>query len=335
MEKTRKAQQQAPRATADESLEAEGLSVGLASDETAPGEPSFDPEAAEEIWRLAARLQAQAARRLEGRTRAIANAEDTSLVAQEFTLSEVKEIGDEAGIDSQFIELALRQHAAQKHAPKAVSSKMSDTASRFLGTPEDHITVTRVIRAEKSKILEAMERLFPSEPFNLQLLEVIGDDDNLADSTLIFKVPQVEQAVSSSGVNMFAYRMSIADLNRMTVSLHAIDAQRTEVTVQLDLGFGKWRNFNYGAWIAGVFGAMGGLIALLIAAKKSALGIVGLSTLTAAITLILGYGTYWGYRLAYRSGLRKGQKEIEELLAQVDVNARTGGGFASGAARSG
>jgi hypothetical protein len=287
----------------------------------------YEPEAAEEIWRLAARLQAEAARRLEDRTRIIAQPEESAFVSQRFSLSEVKEIGDEAGIDPQYIELALRQHSAQKHAPKSVSGRMSDTASRFLGTPQDHITVTRVIRADKSRVLEAMERLFPSEPFSLQLLEVIGDDDRLADSTLIFKVPQVDQAVSVTGVNVFAYRMSIADLNRMTVSLHAIDENRTEVTIQLDLKYGKWRNFTIGGWITGVFGALAGFLALLIAAKKSALELVGLTTLTAVTAFIVGYGSYWAYRLAYRSGLKKGHREVEELLAQVDVSARTGGGF--------
>ena len=290
-------------------------------------EPSFDPAAAEEIWRMAARLQAEAASRLDDRSRAIATASDSEFQRDGFSLSEVKMIGDEAGIDPQFIELALRQQAAEKHAFKSISGQKSDLAGRFLGTSEDHVTVTRVIGAEKSKILAAMERLFPGEPFNLQLLEVLGGNDNLADSTLIFKVPQVEQAVSASGINTFAYRMSITDLNRMTVSLHALDEKRTEVSVQLDLKYGKWRNFSMGSWITGVFGVLAGLIALGIAAKKSALGVIGLSTLTATIALVLGYGTYWAYRLAYRSGLKKGRREIEDLLALLDVNARTGGSF--------
>ncbi len=249
-------------------------------------------------------------------------------LAHEFSLSEVKLIGDEAGIDPQFIELALRQHAAEKHAPTSVSREMSDVAGRFLGTPEEHVTVTRVIRADKGKVLDAMKKLFPSEPFNLKLLEVIGDEENLADSTLIFKVPQLEHAFSASGViSTFAYRMSIADLNRMTVTLHSIDEERTEVSTQLDLKFGKWRNFKVGSWISGIFGSAIGFLVLVVGLKKMALGLVGVAGIATMTGLILAYGSYWAYRLAYRSGIRKGQREITELLAQIDVTARTGGGF--------
>ncbi|NNC65996.1 MAG: hypothetical protein HKN84_14525 [Gammaproteobacteria bacterium] len=290
-------------------------------------EASFDPETAEQIWHIAARLQAEAARRLDDRSRAIAASPGSGVAYQGFTLSEVKMIGDEAGIDPQFIELALRQHAAQAHAPKAVSGRMSDAAGRFLGTPEDRVTVTRVIRAGKEKVLEAMERIFPKEPFNLQLLEVIGDDQNLADSTLIFKVPQVEQALTGAGLNMFAYRMSIADLNRMTVTFHSIDEERTEVSVQLDLKYGKWRNLKLGASLAGASGLFAGFIGFAIAMKKTALGILGATGIGLTAALVLGLISYFGFRLAYRSGLRKGRNEMEDLLALLDVNTRTGGGF--------
>ncbi len=328
MERTRPQpprQEEADSAVADSPTKSHSAppQAGSAPDD----EPTFEPAAAEEIWRLAARLQADASRRLEERSRAIAESTDGAGSDQTFTLSEVKMIGDEAGIDTQFIELAVRQQAAQKLSPQTVTGKQSDTASRFLGTPEERMTVTRVIRASKDQVLEAMQRIFPQEPFNLQLIEAVGDDSNLADSSLIFKVPQVEQAVSSGGINVFAYRMSIADLNRMTVTLHSIDEQRTEVSIQLDLTFGKWRNFKYGAWIAGVFGGFFGFLALAIGLKKLAIGLIGVLGIAAITSAAVGYGSYWAYRFAYRSGLRKGRREMEDLLAQVAVQARTGGGF--------
>ncbi|NNE45927.1 MAG: hypothetical protein HKN37_04620 [Rhodothermales bacterium] len=290
-------------------------------------EQTFDPSGAEEVWRIAARLQADAARRLEERSRSIADSPTVDADSHRFTLSEVKAIGDEAGIDPQYIELALRKQAADQHVPQAVSGKMSDTAGRFLATPEEHLSVTRVIRAGKQQVLDAMQRVFPSEPYHLQLLEVIGDETALADSTMIFKVPQVEMAVSTSGINVFAYHMSIADLNRMTVTLHSIDEERTEVSIQLDLKYGKWRNFKVGSWITGIFGSAIGFLVFVVGLKKMALGLMGVAGIAAMTGLILGYGIYWGYRLAYRSGIRKGQREITDLLAQVDVTARTGGGF--------
>lgn len=293
-------------------------------------EQTFDPSGAEEVWRIAARLQADAARRLEERSRSIADSPTVDADSHRFTLSEVKAIGDEAGIDSQYIELALRKQAADQHVPKAVSGEMSDTAGRFLATPEEHLSVTRMIRAGKQQVLDAMQRVFPSDPYHLQLLEVIGDEKALADSTMIFKVPQVEMAVSTSGINVFAYHMSIADLNRMTVTLHSIDEERTEVSIQLDLKYGKWRNFKVGAGLTAVGGVVAALLGLAASTGKLALGLVGVIGTTVATGLTLGAAIYFLYRWTFRNGLTKGQREITDLLAHIDVTARTGGGFQGG-----
>ncbi|PAP76313.1 hypothetical protein [Rubrivirga marina] len=303
-----------------------------------PPEPPTEDTVAEadarRVWRAAARLQAEAARRLDARSETLArthapNEPDRAA----FTRAEVIEIAEAAGIDSGFLELAWREVAAEGLATTPVSDARHARASAFLGTDVERLSVTRTFRAAPDAVLAAMERVFPADPYRLTLAEVVGESDALTDSVLIFDVPQVgAMAAQTGGYTPFSYAMTIADLTRAVVTLHPLGDGRTEATVTVDLRHGKARNFTVGGWLTGLVAALGGAFGL---ALGIALGDGGLIAATGAGLGSTGTGalTYAGYRAAYASGLRKGEAALSDLLRAVDVSIRSGGAFAPPSAR--
>ena len=284
---------------------------------------------AQRVWQAAARLQAEAARRLDARSKVLAEEHRAAPVeAAAFTRAEVAEIAQAAGIDPSYVELAWREVEAEHARATTVSDARHDRASAFLGTDAERLTVTRTFRADPEDVLAAMERVFTADPYRLKLAEVLGDSDALTDSVLVFDVPQVDAMSSvSGGYTAFSYAMTIADLTRAVVTLHPLGDGRTEATMAVDLRHGKARNFTVGAWLTG----LGATVAALVGGVAGlALGDGGAgAVLGAGIAGSGGGGLSWlAYRAAYRAGLRKGKGALEDLLKAVDVNLRTGGAFA-------
>jgi hypothetical protein len=290
---------------------------------------TIEAQNAEQVWKIASRLQAEAARRLEARSKQIAqNVEPAQKsYGSGFSLDEVKAIAEEAGIEAVFVEQALREIAAAGLRPVPLSDQQEAWASRFLGTDQERLTVTRTIPAPVEEVLEAMKRVFPRHPYDLKLVEIIGDPQHLKDTTLVFEVPQLQAMVTDTGgYTAFSYHMSISDLKQLFVSMHPLNDHQTEVTLQIDMAYGKGRNLKFGAWFTGIIAGIGGIVG----------GLVGLKTGDAVTPMVLGglsgtLGTgwlsYWGYRVAYHWGLRKGREALEELLRALDVDARTQGAF--------
>ena len=294
---------------------------------TADDRATIDPEQAERVWRVAARLQADAARRLDARSRQLADEQapaDRPTAA--FTRDEVDEIARSAGIDPSFVALAWREVAAEQHrAP--VSDDRQRRASAFLGTDAERLAVTRTFRAPPDAVLAAMQRVFPTAPYQLALVDVIGEADDLTDTALLFDVPQVmSQAMTTGGYTPFSYAMSVSDLTRAVVTLHDLGDGRTEATVAVDLRHGKSRNLTVGSWVTGgmavALGVLGGLVG-------GAVGDGGLAAALGATAGASGSGalTYLAYRAGYRGGLGKGERALGDLLGAVDVDLRSGGGF--------
>ena len=290
-------------------------------------EEAIGPEQAQRIWHVAARLQAEAARRLDARSQQLADERaPADVVATAFTRDEVDEIAQAAGIDPSFVALAWREVAAETgRAP--VSDDRQRRASAFLGTDAERLAVTRTFRASRDAVLAAMQRVFPADPFRLVLADVIGEADALADTALLFDVPQVmAQATQTGGYTPFSYAMSISDLTRAVVTLHDLGDGRTEATIAVDLRHGKSRNLTIGSWITGVaaaaLGVLGGGVGMAVGdgGLAAALGATAGASSTGALT-------YLAYRAAYRGGLGKGERALADLLGAVDVDLRSGGGF--------
>ena len=301
----------------------------LAETAGAAGEPETVAEAeAREVWRVAARLQAEAARRLDARSQAIAGEHRPAAQPAAFSRAEVEEIAQSAGIDPSFVALAWREVAAARHQ-RPVSDDRQRRASAFLGTDAERLAVTRVFRASPDAVLAAMQRVFPTDPYQLTLVDVIGEADDLTDTALLFDVPQVmAQSTKTGGYTPFSYAMSVSTLTRAVVTLHDLGDGRTEATVAVDLRHSKSRNLTAGSWLTGgmtvALGVLGGLLG-------GAVGDGGLAAALGATAGASGSGalTYLAYRMGYQGGLGKGERALGELLSTVEVDLRSGGAFRS------
>ena len=285
---------------------------------------------AREVWRVAARLQAEAARRLDARSQSLADEQRAETTPAAFSRAEVEEIAVSAGIDRSFVALAWREVEAARHQPP-VSDDRQRRASGYLGTDAERLSVTRTFRAAPDAVLAAMQRVLPADPYRLTLVDVLGDADDLADTALLFDVPQVwGQVAATNAYTPFSYAMSISDLNRVVVTLHDMGDGRTEATLTADLQYGKDRNLT---WAVGssvvaalVAGALAGVVGL---AASGATAAVVAAVLTAVIAGVL---TWQFYPSGYRWGLRKGERALGDLLGAVDVDLRSGGAFRPSAA---
>ena len=155
---------------------------------------------AREVWRVAARLQAEAARRLDARSASLAGGHRAGDPSDEppgaFSRAEVEEIAQAAGIGPSFVALAWRE-ASRHHAP--VSDDRQRRASAYLGTDAERLSVTRTFRAAPDEVLAAMQRVLPADPYRLSLVDVLGEADDLADTALLFDVPQFGEQVKELG----------------------------------------------------------------------------------------------------------------------------------------
>ena len=300
-----------------------------ADDLSVAGTATLAQAEAQLVWRLAARMQADAARRLEDRSAQLARRTDDdapALLPARFDRREVESIAQAAGIDPAFVALAWREVEADRLRP-VVSDAAHDRASRFLGSAAERISVTATIAAAPEAVLEAMKRVLPADPYRLELAEVIGDSDRLTDASLLFDVPSMmTQMTQTGGYTPFAYAMSTADLKHVVLSLHDLGGGRTEVTATVDAKAGKLRNFTIGAWTTGILGAIGGALGLALSIGAYDGGAAALLGATLGTT-VPGALTYVGYRAAYASGLKKGERALADLLKAIGVDARTGGVF--------
>lgn len=304
------------------------LGTDAAGGDSRPDETVSEPEA-QRVWQVAARLQAEAARRLDARSEQIARdhpAAPRGAVAR-FSRAEVDEIAEAAGIDPAFVALAWREVDAEAVRHRPISDVRHRRASAFLGTDAERLSMTRTFQASPEAVLESMQRVFPADPFRLSLIEILGEANALTDAALLFDVPQISvQTTETGGDTAFSYAMSLADLTRAVVTLHPLGENQTEATVTVDLRHGKVRNMVFGGWFTGIAAAVAGAIGY-------ALGDGGVTAALGAGLGSTGVGglTYLGYRSAYAGGLRKGEKALDSLLGAVGVDLRSGGAFARSA----
>ena len=111
------------------------------------------------LWHRAAELQAEAARRLEERSRQLAprgHPSDTAEV-EGYRLADVRAAAEEAGISSEFVDHALVE-AHNRTLVEGAQARPSAMAARFLGQPPLTLEVSRVIHAPAEEVYGAMQR---------------------------------------------------------------------------------------------------------------------------------------------------------------------------------
>jgi len=281
----------------------------------------FSPERAEAVWRRAAQLQAEAAQRMEERSRALAvrgHAADPR--PHDFSLDEVRAAALEAGIAPEFVALAVRE--VREEGEAALTPRQDAAATRVLGVSQRILQVTRTIERPAEEVYQAMQRVLPAAPWHLFLGEVAGDP--LAGGTLVFDVPPYVATTSPP----LAYHALAVDVKQLQFTLRPLPGGACEVSVGSGLSRSIRRNYRAHNWFTGVLGvlgaggATGGAIAAGMAGALLALPAVGGAVLLGGLTAV-------GYRVSYRSSLRKLEELLGRMLQGIDSSARTGGAFAA------
>ena len=216
-------------------------------------ETRISEEEARALWHRAAELQAEAARRLEERSRLLApqgRPSDTAEV-EGYRLADVRAAAEEAGISPAFVDHALVE-ARNRALAEGGQARPSRMAARFLGQPPRALEVSRVIHAPAEEVYRAMQRILPERPFHLSLVDQHGGGP-LDGGVLVFNVPAYSYS-TTPGDQSFAYEMAWVDLKQLLFSLRRVDTDppETELTVR-----GSWvHSHKLNLWVGGGFSAL-------------------------------------------------------------------------------
>jgi serine/threonine protein kinase len=319
-------------ATGEELAEA----LGQALERSRPSATASSPdrvipeEQAQALWLRAAQLQADAATRLEQRSRQGTGLTGvtSALATGGYRLRDVEAAAHEVGISPEFVALALAEQGnTRARALEPASGDRRDRAfTTFLGTSERSISVSRVIRGSSKNVLEAIGRVMPARPYLLTFKDTVGGHP-LDGGVLVFTVPNMMKGMgtgSAESYTPFTYRMYQLELFQLNVTLRPVPggASACEVTVFGDLRPGLHKNLKTDHWIAGTLGAAGGFVGGAAGATGLALGALAFLPAVAAAG-VLGAGSLAWYRWLYRHALRKGTEELEAMLAALETHLRS------------
>lgn len=297
-------------------------------------ETRITEEQARALWRRAAELQAEAARRLEERSRQLAprgHPADT-LEVEGYRLADVRAAAEDAGISPEFLDHALVE-SRNRALVEGAREKPSAMAARFLGQPPSSLEVSRVIHAPAEEVYAAMQRILPRRPFRLSLIDHHGADP-LDGGVLVFKVPAYSYTATMADQS-FAYEMAWVDLKQLLFSLRRLDTNppATELTVQGSLTRSHKLNMWVGGGFSGVVASLSGVGGAFVGtAVGVALGIGGLAAGAAGFLaggVAVGGLAMLGWRGVYRYALRRGEKAIRNLIGSIAVDIETSGAFSS------
>ncbi len=291
-------------------------------------------EEAAELWKRAAQLQAEAARRAEITARREANDELAPAAGREpsegYAVTHVRAAAVEAGIGEEFVDAAL----ADLRVERAVGPKgRRSLARRFLGNPDDAVVASRVINAPIPDVLEAMEAVLPEDPFNLTLKDRRGDPTQ--GNLLVFDIP----GASMTGVGQpgFTGQASHADLREIYASLRPVGEGACELTMRSPVAWAFGMNAGIGALITGAGAGIGlgggSALAAVLGGMTAMAGMATLSAVVAAIAVVGGVvaggsGAHWFFRKLYAFAIDKGDRALEAALGAVAMRAEGGWGFA-------
>jgi len=295
---------------------------------TPPPAPGAIPEErALAALRRAAQLQAEAAERMDGHSRALAAHRGAEAdVEGGYQRADIEAAAEEAGISPEYVRRALQEQDTLGEHAAALAPWVDRAGTRMLRTRERSVEVAREVEAEPQAVLDAMQRVLPAAPYTMTLVDSLGGSP-LEGGVLVFQLPRV--AMGSTSHTPFAAAMTAIDLLQLHVTLHPAprpDRTATRVTLRGDLRTGIRRNVWAGLGVSGAAGAMGVLFGAVAVIASG--GVVPLVAAGAALgALGLGGAGAAGYGAVYRYYHGKGMRELEMLLRVVDANARTGGAF--------
>jgi hypothetical protein len=289
-------------------------------------EQQLTAEQAAAIWKRAAQLQAEAAHRLEERSRALVENSVSRDDHESLRLADVRSVAAEVGIAAEFVALAINELEADPIG--ALPPEQDEKATRFLGTASRSLELSRIIDCPVGDVYTTLQRVLPAYPWLLSLRDVTGDP--LQGGPMIFAVPSMW--TTGMQVTPLAYHGYAVDVNQIQVILRRVPAEKgeaCEIVLRAGLHRSVRRNFRFGRWSAGLSSVIGGGVGGAIGA--GAIGLAGAMLVlpVAAGAVLSGAGVAVGYRAMYRHYLRKFTELLNEMLATVTAQARTGGAFAS------
>ncbi len=277
------------------------------------------------IWQRAAQLQAEAAHRME-RTMSLRRSGTSDGTDGRgdgtFDASDVEAAAVEAGISRQYVALAIAERAgADAPAPLIVGDAEDRRVTSLLGVTVRGISVSRIIPAAPRDVLATLRRVATAQPHWLELDEIVGGHP-LDGGILRFRVPTYAQLIArlngSGVIPPLGHRCNEIDLRLLNISLSTrgtVEAPATELVISGDLRDGLRKNVMVSQAIQAGGGAVG-------TAVGAGLGVMSGMTMLAALPAVAAAGVgvvlaRWGYRAAFRAGVRKVHRELDGLLRAV------------------
>ncbi len=291
------------------------------------------------LWKRAAELQSEAARRVEATSLLEAESEISESDTAGYALDHVRQAAEEAGIAGEFVDAALAEVTAENAVGHHKDSVLDRVAKRLLGRTPEFLEVRRVMAATPDAVYQTMQGIFPNAPYNLVVRDIQGDV--LDGGVMVFDVP----TPGTLKYTTFEYDMSHPGIKQIMVSLHPVDQDSCEVVVRGPLRAGRRiAGGIFGtvtAAAAGFGGLAGGIGAGMAVGIALGLGTAGLVPLVAGLAL-LGGGALGGtsrflFRKLYAYALGRGLHAMEGLLGTLNVSvisAWGGGGRSSITAES-
>lgn len=287
-------------------------------------ERRLSEEEARRLWRRAAELQAEAAHRLESaadRGSGEGSRDDADRAAG-YALADVRAAAREAGIDEAYLGRALAELDATAGLVEAGGG--GGLAERFLGASADALVVSHLYDASPTTVYEALRKVMPRPPYELEVVESRGHP--LEGGSLTLEVPA---HWTSRQAGDFSYEVrGWADIKEIHLTLRPSHeaGEGCEVMLVCPLGRSKRINLWVGGGLTAVGGGVVGLMGLGLLAQAAAGGLALLMTVLTVAWVVgapigLGYAGMLGYRAIYAHALERARKALVRLLDSVAVEA--------------
>ncbi|MDX2192732.1 MAG: protein kinase [Gemmatimonadales bacterium] len=291
------------------------------------GDAVLSQRQAEQVWLRAAQLQAEAAQRIEARSRTGALAPVQRAPTDGYALRDVEAAAVEAGIQSEYVALAMAELgpalAGAVTPTEELTAPEEQAAALLLGSTARGLDVTRRIRGAPARVLEALGQLCTAAPHEWRLVDTIGGHP-LDGGVMVFEVPLYRLSAgdtASPGVNMLRYRLTQLEADRLQLSLVPAEGGRaTDVRIHADLRGGIRKNLRGAHLYAASIGGAAGLLGFGIGLSKKMMALAAAQALgPAALGLcVAGLLTYAGYRASYRGALEATSEELQRLLERLE-----------------
>ncbi len=284
-------------------------------------------EEARRLWERAAELQAEASRKEEGsRTR---GEEDRLLgsgrsdESSGYSLTHVRQAGIEAGIRSEFLDLALAEEVVLELEGGSEESPYDRSMQRFLSDRRRALEVQKEYHFSPRSVWMALEKVLADEPNGLELLDTRGGSP-AEGGIAILESPSTQTADGS-----LKYLSTTVDTRRYLVRIAPLpgaseEAEGCEVLIRVPLRRSRRINGGVSLGFTGGFGLLGGVGGLALAGSLAATGIgavpLGLLLAGGGLGGTVGVGglTRMGMKAIYHYYLRSLERALKKILNRVE-----------------